>query len=572
MLSTLAERFGSRPPAEADVGAESSEVTVTDLPFSLPVSGHVVVIARHGRDDIGSAVLGRLDRGRTTVFAGRSRPAWRLEDHRTHFVAVKSLASVTWQLKCLGPVDAILDLSDDPSIPHFSMWRKIFLHLRRGGQYIIRHPESMPAELDDLRRHLLEAMIADNPGDSLEGAVDAVQFASGWTIISKRGDHQLRLRDREVDRVLPTRDDQATARMIDRLPNGVLDIRSTVRSHQSDVEIKGLDTQLEYPDLTLRHYTGRLAWSTHSLVYSAGSILPESFSHHLEPTLRNSRLLNVDTQFSVVPPELRPTQSLQGNYYFIDSPFPGHFGHITTEALSRLWGWDRAKAELPDLKAVFRTRFPNERIPGLELDLYRAYGITEDDIVWVEQPTWLESLVGVTPMWHNAAPHYVHPAMQQVWQRISDRLVADSEPTGTGERIFVSRKSDLARSCRNTRDLEALFDRYGFTIVYPEDHSLRQQARIFAEAKVVAGLAGSAMFNVFNCQQLEHLIVLAHEAYTARNEHLFAALLGGQVDYFWSRPDISHPAGSWTTEAFRSPWEFDFDRNQDELEELLKQL
>jgi hypothetical protein len=68
------------------------------------------------------------------------------------------------------------------------------------------------------------------------------------------------------------------------------------------------------------------------------------------------------------------------------------------------------------------------------------------------------------------------------------------------------------------------------------------------------------------------LIVLTHEGYTARYEHLYTMLLGCTTHYFWSTADISLPAGQWSGEAYTSGWEFDFDRNGDELQQLLESL
>lgn len=80
------------------------------------------------------------------------------------------------------------------------------------------------------------------------------------------------------------------------------------------------------------------------------------------------------------------------------------------------------------------------------------------------------------------------------------------------------------------------------------------------------------MFNVMHTAGLTNLIVLTHQAYTARNEYLFASLLGGRTDYFWSPPDTPHPRGAWAHEAFKSTWSFDFDRLGADLELLLGSL
>ena len=69
----------------------------------------------------------------------------------------------------------------------------------------------------------------------------------------------------------------------------------------------------------------------------------------------------------------------------------------------------------------------------------------------------------------------------------------------------------------------------------------------FREARVVAGFGGSAMFNLMYAENLEGVILLNQEAYIARNEHLFTSLTGGEVHYFWSRPDVEHPEGGFSS-------------------------
>ena len=80
------------------------------------------------------------------------------------------------------------------------------------------------------------------------------------------------------------------------------------------------------------------------------------------------------------------------------------------------------------------------------------------------------------------------------------------------------------------------------------------------------------MFNMMFAEKVTTAIVLSHEAYTARNEHLFTSLLDGDVHYFWSPPDIPHPENRWSQEAFYCDWEFDFERNRKPLQELITSL
>ena len=59
-----------------------------------------------------------------------------------------------------------------------------------------------------------------------------------------------------------------------------------------------------------------------------------------------------------------------------------------------------------------------------------------DDIVTVNEPVYLESVVSASPMWHNQVPHYVHPEMSTVWRRLAEGLIEATAPTY--DRIFVS--------------------------------------------------------------------------------------------------------------------------------------
>jgi capsular polysaccharide biosynthesis protein len=337
------------------------------------------------------------------------------------------------------------------------------------------------------------------------------------------------------------------------------------------VPVRALETSLTYPEVHLRHYEGQIAMVANALLYTGDTVLPDSYRHHLGLDPHNPRTTNVSPDFTRIPHRNRPTDTLRGNFYHLDSQNSGHYGHLMTEVMSRLWGWSAAKEAIPDLKAIFRIRYPGEREPNLEQRLFGAFGIEPDDIVWIDHPVVLESVVAATPMWHNSVPHYVHPGIAEVWQRLGRGLADPSAPEYP--KIFVSRKSQQKnRSCRNAAEVEKVFAAHGFEIVYPETYDLSIQAGIFAKARVVAGFGGSGMFNIMHSQNASNMIVLNSESYTARNEHLYASVLGCDSDYFWSRADVAHPEGGWSEEAYYAGWEFDFARNGADLQDLLSRV
>ena len=206
--------------------------------------------------------------------------------------------------------------------------------------------------------------------------------------------------------------------------------------------------RLDHPALTQRHYRGDFTSRGGMLLTTGSTILPESFRWPHRSTLGNASLRAAGRNFSRLP-QLEDAPLLEGDVYFLDCAFSGHFGHLLTEVVCRLWGWDAARKELPDLKALFHLNPRGSAYGALERAIFAAYGIPEADLVSTDQPVRVRSVVGASPMWHNAPPFYVDPDIQEVWARLASGIL-DGRPPSEHERIFVSRGDDLnRRRCRN---------------------------------------------------------------------------------------------------------------------------
>lgn len=404
----------------------------------------------------------------------------------------------------------------------------------------------------------------------LRNSLKGLESSTESVIFQKQGSHVLKIRDAEATRVLLSRSNGRGLKELLVKKDYRWTPTNTVKSYPASPNLPQPDAEISVPKRYLRAYSGDVRMVERCLTLQGNVALPQSFRFHLEQTLSNPRLENLDKDFGVIKNDLNYSWDyLPGVYYDLDSSNSGHFGHLTTEVLSRFWGWDEAKKQYPDLKALFRIRTPGERDPKLERTLFEAYGIAEQDIVWSPVPVQVDTLVAATPMWHNQFPHYADLEIRETWARMRDHLVDPEGPKY--DRLFVSRRPSFAnRQCHNTPELEQLFKAEGFTVIYPEDYSLAEQASIFANARVVAGFGGSALFNVMFASKLESLIVLNHQAYTARNEFMYGAVLGVDVTYFWSKPEKSHPIGGWSEAAYFSNWKFDFAALGSTLKKLLR--
>ena len=105
-------------------------------------------------------------------------------------------------------------------------------------------------------------------------------------------------------------------------------------------------------------------------------ILPESFRWPHAKTCAIRTTTSVTPSSSVLE-RRKPAQVLEGDYYYVDCLFSGHFGHLTTEVVCRLWGWDRARSEIPGLKMLFHTNRARGADGALERRLFAAYGVPE---------------------------------------------------------------------------------------------------------------------------------------------------------------------------------------------------
>lgn len=534
------------------------------------------VVAEDGPPDVLRAVIDRYRDDELFVVAPTPYDEWRLNGTRQRYLTLAKESNIHWFLKLHGPVDRIVDTRVRWPKEHEASLRRLLFHLAPGGEYVIpRSGFKAYGAGNPLEKRLAKfarALSVGEPDDDfpeLSRAVAEVRLDREEIVVRKNGRHYLKLTDHWANRMITTRNEQTTkVRELAKLREQRFDSATTVTSHGASAPLGGLETTVEVPPMHLRHYTGRVGLVSNALTFSANEILPDSFRHHLS-NRRNPRLIQVDKDFARIPQHVQPTEVLPGSYYMLDSENSGHYGHLMTEVISRLWGWDRAKAQDPTLKAIIRLRFAGEREPDLERTILKAYGIAEDDLVTIDHPVYLESMYGATPMFHNARPYYVHPEIRSVWGRIRDGLI--TEPGPTWDRVFVSRKDTLGnRRCLNRIDVEDFFSAAGFEVIYPEDYSLGRQAEIFANAQVVAGFGGSAMFNAVFSERLEHMIVLTQEAYTARNEVLIALPLGIDVHYFWNTPTIVHPPDGWSEAAYKSDWSFDFSRHGGELEVLLR--
>jgi len=473
------------------------------------------------------------------------------------------------RLAAFGRYQAILDDTGGGSerIPDL---QHVFLHLRVGGVLFVRRPQREPALAWTALAEEVTGRVEDpNPRKNrgykwqpIPKAVDSVVIRSGHVALTNRRRAVAKLREYEMDVVLAERGDTSTE--VVRLPPQEFVSRCSLRENSAERD-PHMAESYAVPAMSLRVYEDVLC-APRQVAVQGNLALPDTFRFNAAPQLTNRFLFDLGPYFAPARGGAKKARRLEGTYFYLDSEWTKHFGHVVTEQLSRLWAVPEARKLAPDLKALLDRRNRKTGITSYELEIFGAAGFCESEITLHHRPVRVERLIAASPMW--ALPTHVHPDIADLWQTIGERVAARAPEVTHAPRIFLSRRQ-ARRGCRNVGEVEALFATYGFEIVHPEDLPLPAQIKMFRAAEVIAGFAGSGMFNMQFCPTPRHVIVLAPTSYPSRNEYMICAAAGHRLDYVWSTPDPEEVQGPKPQYAgFR----FDFENEGVFLREVLDGL
>ncbi len=455
-----------------------------------------------------------------------------------------------------------------------ALFRGCFPHLRPHGSYLVSDVERDGVLVPRLAELQAEGRRQPRGRDEQDDVdlgrmIGEVTVEHDHVVVTSRGRAWAKVSEDEVDRVLALRGGSA-GRVVTRLPQVGIRSRGTLR--QSPLFRTGPPSRQEpfpetydVPAVSLREY--------HDVVCLSGQValldnvvLPDSYRKNQSRRLRSHRIRDVGRRFGVPRGARGEVRDLEGPFFYLDSEYRGHFGHAMTEQLSRLWAWREAKEGQPELGALMLGTARSPRLQGFEKALYAAAGVAPDDLVLADGPVRVERLLAATPMFSQ--PFYVHPDLCELWDQVGGALAQAAPERDYPRRLFVARRG-AARACRNPADLEAMFTDRGFEVVYPEDFSLAEQVAMFRAAEVIGGHAGSALFHLCLTGSPKHVVMVAPDSYTARNEHLMACALGHTLDVVWSASEVRMPDDRFSRDAFTSGFTFDVHREGRYLADLL---
>jgi capsular polysaccharide biosynthesis protein len=469
------------------------------------------------------------------------------------------------------PWDLVLDVAAGRVA---GRWQVLLHHVRRGGSLAVRLPgraRGVQQGVNAVLTARAAGMAAPTPGRDSRGnserdlaalaaSTGDLRIEDGWLLATHDLTTLAKIPELEAGAFLASRPD--AGRVLAMVPGVAFTSRAVVRASG---EVR-LSQEIDAPPMSLREYDDVTCLGRQA-AYGDGFVLPESYRHPFKRRLRNVAFAEWAPRFVREPEPARA--HLAGPHFLLDSYVRGHFGHALTDQLGHLWGWRPALERHPDLRALLFAP-PGETLAEWELALLEAGGIDRDRVVVTHEPTRVERLVGTSPMF--GMPAYVHPAIATTYAVVGSALADRASSDVPGPlRIFCTRRPGK-RSCHNASEVEALFADHGFTIVHPEDHSLPGQARLVRDAEVVAGFAGSGMFQIALAGGPKHVVLVGSESYTASNEYLISSVVGHRLDLVLCRPDVPKTGRRFDNASYQSDFTYDDDREGVFLRSVLNEV
>ena len=168
------------------------------------------------------------------------------------------------------------------------------------------------------------------------------------------------------------------------------------------------------------------------------------------------------------------------------------------------------------------------------------------DVVYIEE---LE-LCRVRTLFYPSFVHQIPPNLWDINKIVSEDCYFDIEglkylrskflayakgaestlPFKTGGKIFISRKVSNNRSY-NEDELMDIAIEQGYSVVYPEQMTIREQFAMYSQVDSIIAASGAALSNILCCKPGCHILVLASSHWNLTVFSSIAGLMGLDMEY-----------------------------------------
>ena len=211
------------------------------------------------------------------------------------------------------------------------------------------------------------------------------------------------------------------------------------------------------------------------------NVVPESILSRFSVKNTTPPYRKKSTRYNMIDEE---AVFLGGGYVF------QHFGHFLLEGVNRFWGLLDTKYQN---KKVVITGYKNSGIPGFAYKMLNAMGVANENIIVVHKNTKFKR-VFIPPQSTNIGV-YALPITKKVYNKITDALY--DKTIQTYDKIYMSRGAINDNKLFGEKQIEKIFAKNGYKIIYPEKLPIEHQITLVNNCKILAGVAGSALHLAF---------------------------------------------------------------------------
>ncbi len=310
-------------------------------------------------------------------------------------------------------------------------------------------------------------------------STSGIERVDGRWIVSKRCAHQWKLRDRRANAILDRRFGPTWGEVIAHKPALGSPSRSRAEVHG---ESSTLPETISVPDRWLRRYRSPVCYAR-KRVRLGEFWLPDTFRSVGMRVLGHRALNSASAVMARMPnPAEVPIRRAEGAFYYFDSEYFSHFGHVLTDAVATpgAGSWPASGRRSSSAGESARRAGRRARLPAADLRCSRhrsGHDRLRTARLWPRGRRAVRRHGGLLqPALRGSR---TRRGLERIRRQVSGQRDLGVAGGGTPSRLFVGREPRDTRTCRNADEVEALFTDLGFTVIHPEQLDFAEQVAVY---------------------------------------------------------------------------------------------
>ncbi len=185
----------------------------------------------------------------------------------------------------------------------------------------------------------------------------------------------------------------------------------------------------------------------------------------------------------------------------------GHYGHLITEEMSRLW-WVLENGANGKLFAY--SSINNTPLNKVALRLLDKFGVRSEQLVHVKKPTRFKSVTLVECGWKERDGKF---ELDENYKRINEQILKDVTPV-KNEAIYLSRTKTNKSGDLGFGEIyyERHFEKLGYKVVHPQNFSFDEQLALYAGCAKFACVSGTLPHNLLFAPNGSEVTIIKKES------------------------------------------------------------